>query len=570
MYSCRATARGPEPVAGSAPRPTACVAGALAEAITPPPLLAQRVEGVVRGAAPAGARFMRYVSSGFLTERQSVTHAIELPAGCASLVAFASPGVGDLDARVYDANGELLVEDLEPDAHPTVQLCAEEPRRVYHGLQAFEGEGAYVLALFSGDRRGMEAIARVVGGRPGTVLSTRTADGEVERRAAELRASVGRRGFVPSMDPVRVSFAEAGAVSVPIQVAADRCYTLGAMVDGASIRGALRVFDGDGVLLAHDVRAERDPVVQLCPTAAGVLRAEVRGTAAGSALVLAFAADAASFGGANTLWLGERTSVALTPLSVSQRLAALRARWSEGGFEARGEPVTSAFAQSESRESAVSLEPGRCALVASVAGRGVGRVSLAAFDEQGTLLARGLASDGVALAALCGSSSRERVLVRQRVEVGGGELALWTAPGGSAPSWASGLERPLVSDAITQRFSQESAWRPTGSPERIRVGAGAARAREIEVSAGSCVRMIAAVAGPTSSLSIVLRGPTGAELARGAGEGSARLTHCVVLPTRARVEVELDDRAASERDALLLRFDRPDADLLGGGAGASP
>jgi hypothetical protein len=566
LLGCRASA----PVRDRPALPVACALEQSAEVIAPPPLLAQRVEAIVRGTAPAGARFVRYVSTGFLTERQSITHAMDLPPGCVSIVAYGSPGIGDLDARVYDANGELLVEDLEPDAHPTVQLCADEGRRVFHGLQSFEGEGAYALAMFAGDRRAMEAISRAVGGRPGTALTSRTADGDVERRASELRASVGRRGFVPSMDPVRVSFAQRGAVSVPIQVAADRCYTLGAMVDGASLRGALRVFDADGVLLAYDTRSERDPTVQLCPSTAGVLRAELRGSDAGSAVVLAFAADAASFGGANTLWLGERTSIALSPMSVAERVAALRSHWTAAGFEARGEPSTTVFAQAESRESSLTIEPGRCVLVASVAGRGVGRVELSLFDEQGSLLARGLGSDGVSLASVCGSSARERVVVRQRVEVGGGEVGLWTALGGPLPSWAAGLDRPVISEALVRGLGQERGWRLRGEPERIRVGAGAARSRELELTAGVCARTVVLVGGDAPSLSIVLRGPTGAELARGSGAGSARWTHYAGLPTRGRVEVELDEPSAPERDAVLLRFERPEADGGGPGAEGSP
>jgi hypothetical protein len=538
-----------------------------ASPVEPPTILAQRVEAIVRAAAPSGARFARYLASGFVTERQSVTTGVDVPAGrCVSVVAFASPGVGDLDARVYDANGELLVEDVEPDAHPTVQLCGDEARRVYHVAQAFEGEGAYTLALFTGDRRAMEAIARAVGGRPGTALSTRNATSDAERRMAELRASLGRRGFAPSMDAVRVSFAAAGAVSVPVAVTADRCYTVGAIADGESIGVDLRVFDADGERVAHDLRGERDGAVQLCPAVPGALRVEVRGSSSGTAVVLAFAADAASFGGANTLWLGERLSVAVSPMPIEQRAVALRGRWSALGYNAPAALAPVAFANTESRETAITLEPNRCTMVASVSGRGVGRVGLSVFDEQGELLGRGAWADGAATTVLC-PATRERVLARQRVEVGGGEVALVLAPGPSVPAWAAGVDRALVSEALGQSTAYAAPWRASATPERVRVGAGAARAREFELTAGSCTRVVASVGRGSPELQVTLRGATGAELARGTGSGSARLTHCVVLPTHVRLEVELAEHDAPERDAILQRFERSDVERIADGAG---
>jgi hypothetical protein len=529
--------------------------------IEPAPMLAQRVEAIVRGASPSGARFTRYVAAGFLTERQSVTHAIDVPRGtCVSVVAYASPAITDLDARVYDGDGELLVEDVEPDAHPTVQLCGDEPRRVFHVAQAFEGEGAYAIAMFTGDRRAMDAIARVVGGRPGTAISTRNEASSAERRTSELRASLQRRGFAPIGDAARVSFANNGAVNVPLSVTADRCYTFAAIADEGGASADLRVFDSDDELLAYDTSADRDALVQLCPSASSPLRLEVRSAQAGAAVVSAFAADAASFGGSNTLWLGDRTSISVSPAPLDARLATLRARWLSAGFVAPAAPLVHALAAGESRETPISVEGGRCSLVAAVAGRGVGRLNLAIFDDAGTQLARGLYFDSGTTAVLC-PSTRERVLVRQRVEVGSGDVALIVAPSSNAASfpWASGADRTLVSEVLSQPWAQDPSWRASAPIERMRVAPGSAREREIDLTAGACTRVIVSIAPPLAALALTLRGPTGAEFARSSGQGTARLTHCVVLPTRARLEVELDPRADSaERDAIVQRFERPD------------
>lgn len=534
---------------------------ATADPIEPAPLLAQRMETIVRGASPSGARFTRYVAAGFMTERQSVTHAIDVPRGtCVSIVAYASPAISDLDARVYDGDGELLVEDVEPDAHPTVQLCSDEPRRVFHVAQAFEGEGAFAIAMFTGDRRAMDAIARVVGGRPGTAVSTRSEASSAERRTSELRASLQRRGFSPVGDAARVSFAANGAVSVPLAVTSDRCYTFAAIADEGGASADLRVYDSDDELLAFDTNLERDAFVQLCPTVTGPLRLEVRGTQSGAAVISSFAADAASFGGSNTLWLGDRTSIAVSPAPLDARVASLRPRWLSAGFAAPNNPTVRSFAAGESRETAITVEPGRCTLVSAIAGRGVGRISLSIFDDAGSPLARGAFFDSSASAVLC-PTARERVLVRERVEVGSGEIALVVVPSSNAAvlSWSAGLDRALVSEALAQPWAQDGVWRATAPIERIRVAPGAARAREFDLSAGACTRVVVSVAPPFSGVSLTLRGPTGAEFARASGHGTARLTHCVVLPTHARLEVELDARTDSaERDAVVQRFERPD------------
>jgi len=565
LFALTVVACGPRLVAqrcssNETPRPSVPVVLA-SDPIEPAPLIAQRIEAIVRSAAPSGARFTRYVAAGFLTERQSVTHAIDVPQGtCVSIVAYGSPSITDLDARVYDGEGELIVEDVEPDAHPTVQLCGDEPRRVFHVTQAFEGEGAYAIAMFTGDRHAMDAIARIVGGRPGTAISTRNDASSAERRTSELRASLQRRGFVAIGDTVRLSFASHGAITVPLSVSADRCYTFAAIADDGGASADVRVFDSDDELLAFDTSVERDAIVQLCPSASGPVRLEVRSAQAGSVLVSTFAADAASLGGSNTLWLGDRTSVTVSPVPLDTRIASLRTRWLAAGFNAPATPSVHAFAAGESRESSITLEAGRCSLIASVAGRGVGRINLAIFDDAGTQIARGVYFDGCATTVLC-SPARERVYVRQRVEVGSGDLALVVAPSSNAAnwSWASAVDRVLLSEALSQPWAQDASWRAIPPIERIRVMPGAARVREFDLSAGSCTRLVVSVAPPFGRVSLTLRGATGTELTRSSGYGTTRITHCVVLPTHVRLEIEFDAQAdGTERDAIVQRFERPD------------
>ncbi len=543
--------------AGAVPTPTV--------AVRPPTLLAQRVDALTRSVAPRGARFSRYLASGFLTERQSLTTAVDLSAGdCVAIVAYASAGIGDLDARVYDEAGELLVEDVEPDSHPTVQICAQEPRRVYHVVQAFDGDGAFVIAQYDGEHTAMDALITAVGGRPGTAVSTRANSGDGERRLLELRATLGRRGFIPANDPMRLHFAAAGTTAVPLAVSADRCFTVAAFSDAAAPRLALHVFDSDGTEIARDGRTRGDVSTQFCPGMTSTVRAVVTADAAGSVVVQSFAADAATFGGGNTLWLGERVMGGVSNATGDSRLESARARWSGEGFTL-GPLLTVPMAPAESREVAVSLEPNRCSLIAAGMGRGLARISSALYAEDGELISRGNFADGLSTLVHCTGVNRERVSLRLRADAGGGEIAWGTALGSTPPSWSAGLQRTLADESIgIQVGPAADGWVIDGAPERVRLTALATRTRDYTIRAGSCTRAILTVGRTGGAATLTVRNNNGEQLAVARGEGTVRLTYCSTETLQIRLQSELSP--AVEADGVLFRYTRSaSADSIGRG-----
>jgi hypothetical protein len=552
---------------GAGNNPTAATA-ATPPAVGPPSVrvtngaIARRLEQLRTLLEARGARYEGVAAGGFITHGTAVTTSFDVRAGrCVSIVALSSAGISDLDAHLFAPDGEMLAEDVEEDNHPTVQLCAVEPRRVYHVLEAYAGQGAYVIAAFATDRRGLETVAQAVGGRPGTAASASATASDAERRLTELRDGIARRGFTPSADVQRAPFAAAGALRFPVAVTPDRCYTFAAFAEGAITDADLGVYDADGEEIARDVRPERDAFVQLCPASAGTLALEVRARPGpGVVVVQAFAADAASLGGANTLWLGERTAWGASATPLAQALEATQRGLATQGYTPATRATTLTFGSGESREERYNhagAANGACVVVAAVAGRGLGRLGTLVYDASGDLVARGAARGPASVAVVC-SHARESLVVRVRAEVGSGEVGYQVFNGPPAPAWANGLERVAVSEALaTQLATIQNAWRSEGTPERLRLGARAVRSREFDLPAGTCTRFAVSAGRGLPLVVLALRNPTGGTLLESANDGTATVTRCSSAAEHVRLDATTEPGGAAEFDGVLARYVRP-------------
>lgn len=538
---------------------------ACGSSVTPSPPLVQRFESLAQRLAQHGVHYQGIVAAGFITHGTNVVTPLDIPAGrCVSVIALTSPGIRDLDAHLFSPEGDVLAEDIETDNHPTVQLCASEPRRVYHVIEAYEegpgapAQGAYAIATFVSDRQGLEQVARLIGGRPGTALTAGATASEAERRLGELRVGIARRGFLPAGDVVRTSFPVAGATRLPLPVTVDRCYTIAAIADGSLTDTDVSVYDTEGEEIARDVRPEKDAFVQFCPAASGTLSIEIRATPGpGQVLVQSFAADAATVGGANTLWLGERVAWGASAVSLQQAVQSTRQSLSAQGFNPVGNAIPMTFAPGESRDASIPLEPGRCTAVAAIPGRGLGRMQLSVHDREGNFLARGVARTGASIAVLC-PVARETVTVRVRAEVGSGEAVVQTfSTTGSVPAWGANIERTTLSEAFAQRVTLlQGGWRADGDPERLRVGARAIRLREFDLAAGTCTRFVVSTGQALPLVALVLRTTSGQNLAEGSGEGTAVVTRCARSGERVRLEISIDPPDAHEYDGVIARYVR--------------
>ncbi len=541
-------------------------AGSTGSSNAPPSApLAQRFEQLSRTLAPQGVHYDGIVASGFITHGTNITTPIDVPANqCLSIIALASSSVHDLDAHLFGPDGDVVVEDIETDPHPTVQICATETRRVYHVIETYvsdqstsEGHGAYAVALFRSDRPGLEAVARAIGGHPGTALSSSANASDSERRLMELREGIARRGFQPNTDTLRASFPAPGAVRYPFAVVPDRCYTYAALAEGSIADTDLSVYDPDGEEIARDVRPERDAFVQICPAAAETLQVEVRARpGSGIVLLQSFAADAAQVGGANTLWLGERVAWRASATPLPQSIDATRSALEAVGYSHASAPGSFALSPGEARTQRVSVEAGRCTAIAAVIGRGLGRASLDVHAANGDFVARGSFVNAATVAVVC-PTAREELQLHLRADVGTGDAAIFTAVDGTVPAWAGGADRVAVSETLAGQLATVGAgWHAEGSPERLRVGARAVRSREVDLASGTCTRFAVSAGGGLPVVALAVRSASGNVMAQGGADGTAIVTRCVQTGEHVRLEITIDPPGPTEFDAFLTRYTR--------------
>jgi hypothetical protein len=147
---------------------------------------------------------------------------------------------------------------------------------------------------------------------------------------------------------------------------------------------------------------------------------------------------------------------------------------------------------------------------------------------------------------------------------GQGEVIVRTFHSAAQPAWIADVDRVAVSESMADAWARaEGQWRADGTPEKVRVGAGARRVRDVERAAGQCVRWTAAAGRGLPWVSVVLRGAGGDRVAAGEGEGTAVVTRCGAAAERLQLEVRTDPPMAPETDAVLSRAVRPDAPTEG-------
>ncbi|MEZ4393427.1 MAG: hypothetical protein R3A48_20255 [Polyangiales bacterium] len=520
--------------------------------------LAARLREVREALAPRGVTFQGNIAAaGFIAHNAHVVTAFDvlrppLPLGAL----LASSGVHDSDAQLYDPDGDMLVEDVEIDSAPDRADLRDRARRVFHMISAYEGQGAYVVASFVTERERLEAIARVVGGHPGTAGVAGPARSELERRVSALRDGIARRGFQPTGDPARFALSAGGRVRAPFPVTGDRCFTFGAFADGGLAALRLSIVDAAGAELARDRRGERDGLAQVCPRASTTLAVEAEGVRGEGAVVFqAWSADAAAIGGGSALWLGERldwqgsaTDLDETARRGGERLAALGLRPSEGA------PERLTLAAGDLVERALRVRAAGCTAVLASAGRGAGRVDVSLHGADGALAARGEASDGGTLAVVC-APGVESLSLRVSLEAGGGELSVRSFEG-AAPAWMNGLDAANRSEAWAALWRNPSPrWVLRGSPARVRVGAGARPMQSLEREGGRCARAALVAATAMPSLTLSARTVGGAFVNRSVGEGAVQLSRCGDAAESLRVELATAPATAGAVDGLWMVWD---------------
>jgi len=520
-------------------------------------VLRARVDELRASVATGSVRFERVLSRGFLTPHGQVTSALDVAAGeCVSVVAVGSGAIRDLDAHFYDPSGDLVVEDVEPDAHPTVQLCATAPRRIYHALEAFDGQGAYAVLLFKSDRAGLEVVARAMGGHPGASTGAAGGDAALERRVTAFRDGIARRGFQGYGDPRPVELDGAGGVLLPLQVSPDRCFTVAAFAEDEASSLSLRVLDGDLDEVASDLEGGRDAALQFCPGAEGPLSVRVERRSGRGAVVLhAFSADAASVGGEGALWLGVRRGVG-DQQTVREMSAAVDARLAAAQVAAPQADAAVAnipLLPGEVRSHAVTVGPGRCVMAIAGGAPRVGRVRLESVEQSPLSVTEGLQRGTFSAVARCAPATSTATSIRVIAERGAGTVELRTSSF-AAPPWSRPTALASTSSALSMIALADAGLRLAEPPRAVSWSGGGLATLSLERGAGRCAR-VGVAAGGEEAITLTLRDGNGAVLAVEEGVGTAAVRRCGAAAERLAVEARRSTPGGAATEALWLRWE---------------
>lgn len=362
---------------------------------------------------------------GFMSTGGRSTHRFELAAhSCTTLVAIAASGVHDMDAAVYGPEGDLIAADSQPDAHPTIQLCAgESARALYYALHVYDGAGAFLVVPFVSAREALEPIASTLGVRP-AVARLDPEDVTTKERIADFHDGLVRRGFTPLDRPLDVPLAESRRMRVALPVEAGHCYTAGSFAREGLAEVDLRVLDDEGGEVARDETAGADASVQFCADRPGQYAAElVSREGLGVATLLLFRAQAAVVGGPSALWLGERPVARASLVPLEQAVAELGARAARDGYRSARTLRVGRLMPGEAVAEAAMLPAKRCARVVAAGGQGVRLLALRALDPQGQTIS---SAQGDARSTYLHLCSEERMPVRLQLHAlaGSGRFAL--------------------------------------------------------------------------------------------------------------------------------------------------
>lgn len=301
---------------------------------------------------------------GFIAHGGRMTRAVDVPAEtCLTLVALSTEGVGDMDAALYTADGEVLAADAQPDAHPAIQICGgPDPVRLYYVVHAYSGAGSFLMEAFSGPRSAFERAAAELGGQP-ALASVPGVNPAVDDLIEDIAQGLRKRGFQPIEAPLKLAMEARQRVRVGLHVAPGRCYAVAAFgVDGID-NLELRILDQRGEPLALDTSALAQAEVQFCSREDAQFTAETYAVAGGgAAAMLLFQGNAHQVLPGAGLWLdksgglsrasGARATVAKT---VEPEPTGTGARSSESATSAR---LTGVLAPGQVVEQRLRLGPG--------------------------------------------------------------------------------------------------------------------------------------------------------------------------------------------------------------------
>jgi hypothetical protein len=217
-----------------------------------------------RELAPLGYAAEHVVAAGTLLNGQHDANGLILrPSRCYAIVAAGSDEILDLDLRIFGPTLPLTEagSDLTRRRVAEAKLCARAPGRYVIDVAAFQGEGAYAVAVLP-----LTEPAAV----PGIVGQARIAYAELDARMRGhgMRAQVVTTGIISAAEQL----------AVPVDFAAGECRAVAALDSSGREPSGLQLGleSEHGELLALDGRPGEAPLVFHCAQRAERIQAVVR------------------------------------------------------------------------------------------------------------------------------------------------------------------------------------------------------------------------------------------------------------------------------------------------------
>lgn len=427
-----------------------------------------------------------------------VAYALDADAGqCFVAVAVSPPGT-DLNMVVIDPRGAAVAHNVQPDAHPWVEICAASRGRHVVRLQMVRGSGEYYYAVYA--RRGSQQanIAALYGDGAATQVEAATLDGETQARVAAVDTRLRSQRYQSVTQPQGVRLGSREDRNFPLNLQAGYCYAFGTF--GGPGTGDTDVFivDGNGTDLAVDQATARDGFVEFCPPVPGAytLRARLF-DGAGPVFVAAWARPDASSGvavapvGSNPT--GAVVGVSTAAMSLDDNYRLLDADMVARGYEHYGEPAAGELTEGQTQDFGISLEGGKCYAILAVGDSGVRDLDLAVLDARGQAIDRDVEADARPVVRVCPERSGEsRIQVRMANGGGGFRYVAYRWPRGTrGPFNLNGLIYVRLAE-VTSLLNVDG-YQPSADfmPENGRWRATGATARHsINLPAGRCLSIL--------------------------------------------------------------------------------
>jgi len=478
------------------------------------------------------------------TEGDRVGAFIEVPKdGCALAVAEGSATVQDIDLFAFADDGAMLASDEATSSTAAVLVCPPHPGRLYVAARIMSGAGLFALGVAPvapGDapKAALAVGARGQGDESGKLDSWPGLEAKVRDRRAALGARwEDVRRLVAPLDP-RAST----RITVPLQ--ADRCGDVFIVPSDevASVDVLVETRDGRIVARAHSYG--RDRGIVLCSDTDETLTLALRPRSAqGAAAVVV---GRAAKGSASEIARRVRVDRLSTPYDLDGSRSAfakeLGATWAAPIVVARGRAVVG------SRVSHPVTVVKGCTRIDVVAGKPMGAVTAAVWDEaSGELLAETTGSLAATL-RVCGPGRAARVDVEAMERPGPYAVEMRHDPAAPAPLVAHGLAASrLLERALTPNDSASASVADTTQVASLDEGKLARVPLKLEPNA--CYDVVAALdhGGSGLDLRVVSMGAPTAPVVRGRFVASERV--CTGDTPARTLELRLNRGRA---DALIL------------------